>query len=142
MKFCALGLTIMARIQGSLKRSPTRTTLGPFGLGGTTDGRSSLRLTATVVSAGRRRGGRGARRSQETHRHGVRAVASAAAHRRGACGIGSLFVRSVSGHGVRLAVGAGSAAVATAAGRRGAARRGKRSLPAHRTGSVLGSPCQ
>ena len=53
MKFCALGLTIMARIQGSLKRSPTRTTLTLVVLGATTDdGRSSKRLTAMVVSGG------------------------------------------------------------------------------------------
>src|SRR5439155_260997 len=52
----ALGLTIMARIHGSLKRSPTRTTLGP--LDGATEGWSSLRLTAIVVSgaAGATRG--------------------------------------------------------------------------------------
>src|SRR5262249_50468896 len=61
MKPCALGLTIMARSHGSLKRSPTRTRFGPFGFSGAaggaaTDGRASLRLTATVVSAG---GGRG-----------------------------------------------------------------------------------
>src|SRR5262245_42340412 len=36
MKICALGPTITARIHGSLKRSPTRTTLGP--LGGATEG--------------------------------------------------------------------------------------------------------
>src|SRR6516165_10667865 len=56
MKLCALGLTIMARIHGSLKRSPTRTTLGP--LGGAMEGWSSLRLTAIVVSgaAGATRG--------------------------------------------------------------------------------------
>ena len=53
IKFCALGLTIMARIQGSLKRSPTRTTLTLVVLGATTDdGRSSKRLTAMVVSGG------------------------------------------------------------------------------------------
>src|SRR5438876_7806937 len=53
MKLCALGLTIMARIHGSLKRSPTRTTTTPLALGGATKEESSLRLTATVVSAGR-----------------------------------------------------------------------------------------
>src|SRR5712691_8687871 len=57
MKPWALGLTIMARSHGSLKRSPTRTTLGTLGVtvvagGAATAGRSSLRLTATVVSAG------------------------------------------------------------------------------------------
>src|SRR5262245_28867155 len=50
-KLWALGLTIIARIHGSLKRSPTRTTL--MGLvEGSTDGRSSLRFTATVGSGG------------------------------------------------------------------------------------------
>ena len=41
----------MARIHGSLKRSPTRTTLIVL-VGVSTDGRSSLRFTATVVSGG------------------------------------------------------------------------------------------
>src|SRR5262249_1224001 len=55
MKPCALGLTIMARSHGSLKRSPTRTRLGPWGFSGVTAagvtvGRSSLRLSAMVVS--------------------------------------------------------------------------------------------
>src|SRR5262245_65958018 len=50
MKLCALGLTIMARIHGSLKRSPTRTTIGT--LGGAMGGWSSLRLVAIVLSRG------------------------------------------------------------------------------------------
>src|SRR5262245_45886375 len=57
MKLCALGLTIMARIHGSLKRSPTRTTIAPLGLGGA-EGESSLCLTAIGVSDGRAAVGR------------------------------------------------------------------------------------
>jgi hypothetical protein len=60
----------MARIHGSLKRSPTRTTLAPW-CGATDDGRSSLRLTAMVVSGA----ATGAARDVPTPIGNVRAVA-------------------------------------------------------------------
>jgi len=50
MKFWALGLTIMARIHGSLKRSPTRTTLLALAMGAASEGESPVRLAAIVGS--------------------------------------------------------------------------------------------
>src|SRR5262245_55089784 len=131
MKACALGLTIMARIHGSLKRSPTRTTLvpWPWADGGVvvvvvvTVGRSSLRLSATVVSpwaAGLElpepMGGTG------------RVVASGrggAAEAGGWAGRESAWPAANGQDGAMLAVVFGSAlATAVPAGRRGAAAAG------------------
>src|ERR1700730_15045123 len=108
MKVCALGLTIMARIHGSLKRSPIRTTLVPLVLDDVTGGGSSLCLTATVVSAG---GVRGVAVPMGIARAGAMGGGCAAWAR--ARGGGSLSLLSVSGQdGATLAVVAGSALAA------------------------------
>src|SRR5262245_51945909 len=120
MTLCVLGLTIMARIQGSLKRSPTWTRLSPCGFGGVTAaaGCSSVRFAATVVSA-----------LSPWARDDPAPIGSGRAAAIGvgcdayerALAAGSPSARPASGHGARLAVAAGSAlAVVTAA----AARRG------------------
>src|SRR5436309_8272426 len=100
MKFCALGLTIIARIHGSLKRSPTRTTLAAMALDGATE--SSLRFTATVVSAE----AAGAARANVGPVGSVRATAigTGCAASASAFGIGSLSVRSAIGHGAAAAL--------------------------------------
>src|SRR5262249_51600059 len=94
MKACALGLTSMTRIHGSLKRSAARITLGP--LAGATDRRSSLRLTAIVVSGSAAGAACGVSVSVGSARATAIGVGCAAEAR---AVIGLLSLRPGSGHG-------------------------------------------
>src|SRR5262245_5905984 len=97
MKLCALGLTIMARIHGSLKRSTTRTTTAPLVLGGAIEGEPSLCLAAISVSDGTAAVGRVVPPPTGSVRVAVIGFGCAAWAR--AFAMGSLSARSTSGNG-------------------------------------------
>ena len=115
MKLIALGLTIMARIQGSLRRSAGfRGVLDATAFGAwtpaapgagvlATEGLLALRLTATVVSAG------GRLASLPMGEGAARGVSSTAGAKARPPALATTCLPS-DGHGVRLAVVSGAAA--------------------------------